>query len=618
MKLLPLDKLGARETNGIVDFGLFLPWVSASDGNRLWVKVIHEKDQFLQDMQPSEFELTHSIDPEYGDYWSVKVDIKSQPKPNSKSAWGSPGTYVYRYSLKNPNHQGEIDWIIDPFAREFGVGKLSAITVGYEDHVWSDNENVWKTPALNDLVMYELMIDEFGIDIDGTIERLDYLADLGVNCIELMPISNVALTVDWGYLPIGYFGVDERFGNRKDFQKFIDAAHQKNIAVILDAVYGHTSDTFPYSYVYRQLRYNKNPFMGSFAKDYFGESTDYNRKFTQDFFFTVNYYWLDRYHVDGFRYDCVPNYWDGSTGKGYANLTYHTYQTVKDKKDAGGHWQKFFNNDTINLIQCAEQLEGPQEILNSTYSNCTWQNETLGAAKDVAHGNRDQLTNLGFRLGLDSYPLEVTSNGDKIAKTALQYIENHDHQRFVCNFGFINRDNELLKEGNRDLWYKVQPYLIGILTAKGIPLLWQGQEFGENYYLPDQGFGRVMLLRPVRWDYFYDPIGTSVIALVRKLLKLRREKPQFRDGNHFFYNEYDRYQSKNVLLFSRQYGNSFSLVALNFGDADQTVPFWFPISGDYHEELDGQNNLIGVPSDVEYGLTIPSNYGRIWTKEIGV
>jgi len=60
MKLLPLNKLGARETNGIVEFGLFLPWVSAKDGNRLRVKVIHEQDQFLQDMQPSEFELTRS------------------------------------------------------------------------------------------------------------------------------------------------------------------------------------------------------------------------------------------------------------------------------------------------------------------------------------------------------------------------------------------------------------------------------------------------------------------------------------------------------------------------------------------------------------------------------
>ncbi|WP_233154208.1 alpha-amylase family glycosyl hydrolase [Scytonema sp. HK-05] len=386
--------------------------------------------------------------------------------------------------------------------------------------------------------------------------------------------------------------------------------------MILDAVYGHTSDSFPYSYLYKQLDYRENPFMGSFAKDYFGESTDYNRKFTQDFFFTVNYHWLDTYHVDGFRYDCVPNYWDGATGNGYANLVFNTYQTVKQKKDAGGHWQKFFNDDSINLIQCAEQLEGPREILQATYTNCTWQNETLGAAKQVAHGNRGDLANLGFQFGLDGYPTEITNNDDKIAKTALQYIENHDHSRFVYNFGTITRDNELLQEGNRDLWYKVQPYLIGILTAKGIPMLWQGQEFGENYYLPEQGFGRVMLFRPVRWDNFYDPIGNSVITLVRKLIKLRREQPQFREGNHFFYNNYDRYHSKNVLLFSRQHANKFSLVALNFGDSATSVPFWFPIAGNYQEELHGQDNLINVPSLVEYWVTIPSNYGRIWTVTI--
>ncbi|BAZ49218.1 hypothetical protein NIES4103_18290 [Nostoc sp. NIES-4103] len=612
MKLLPLNKLGAREADGTVDFGIFLPWVSAKDGNRLKVKVIHEKDQFLQDIQPLEFELEHSIDPEYGDYWSTQININTSGKPSSKSAWGEPGTYIYRYSLQNPN-KGEIDWIIDPFAREFGVGKLSAFTLGYQSYEWSQKETTWKTPNLKDIVLYELMIDEFGGDIDGTIDKLGYLADLGVNCLEIMPLSNVALTVDWGFLPLGYFGVDERFGNRKDLQKLIDAAHQYNIAVIVDAVYGHTGDHFPYSYLYKQLEYRENPFMGSFAKNYFGESTDYNRKFTQDFFYTVNYHWLEVYHVDGFRYDCVPNYWDGATGVGYANLVYTTYQTVKEKKSSGEHWQRFFNNDTINLIQCAEQLEGPQEILATTYTNSTWQNETFGAAKSVAYGNRGDLANFGFKLGLDGYPTEVTNNGNKIAKTALQYIENHDHSRFVCNFGTNPRDNELLQEGNRDLWYKVQPYLIGILTAKGIPLLWQGQEFGENYYLPDQGFGRVMLLRPVRWDYFYDPIGQKVIALVRKLIQLRRQQSQFTEGEHFFYNNYDRYHSKNVLLFSRKHGNKFSLVALNFGDSDQSVPFWFPIAGDYQEELHNENNLIGVPSYSEYWVKIPSNYGRIWT-----
>ncbi|BAZ32901.1 hypothetical protein NIES4074_54080 [Cylindrospermum sp. NIES-4074] len=615
MKLLPLDKLGAREANGIVDFGVFLPWVSKNDGNRLWVKVIHEKDQFLQITQPLIFELEHSIDPEYGDYWSTQININTQPKPHPKAAWGEPGRYVYRYFLQNPN-KGNIDWIIDPFAREFGVGKLSAFTLGYQPYEWSQQETTWKTPPIKDIVLYELMIAEFGGDIDKTIERFGYLADLGVNCLEIMPLSNVALTVDWGFLPIGYFGVDERFGKRRDLQKLIDAAHQNNIAVIVDGVYGHTSDHFPYSYLYRKLGYRENPFMGTFAKDYFGESTDYNRKFTQDFFYTVNYHWLDVYHVDGFRYDCVPNYWDGSTGVGYANLVFNTYNTVKDKQNAGEYWQRFFNNNTINLIQCAEQLEGPKEILEQTYTNSTWQNETLGATQSVARGNKGDLANLGFKFGLDGYPEEITVNGDKIVKTALQYIENHDHSRFVCNFGTIARDNDLLQEGNRELWYKVQPYLIGLLTAKGIPLLWQGQEFGENYFLPEQGFGRVMLLRPVRWDYFYDSIGNSLISLVRKLIKLRRQQSQFTQGNHFFYNNYDRYHSKNVLLFSRQYGNKFSLVALNFGDSEQSVPFWFPIAGDYQEELHGENNLIGVPSYSEYWVKIPGNYGRIWTVTI--
>lgn len=613
MKLLPLDKLGAREiSDGVINFGLFLPWVSANNGNQLKVKIIHEQDQFLQFIQAVEFSLDYAIDPEYGDYWSATLDIKNHPKPHPKSAWGTPGKYVYRYCLFNPN-RGEIDWIIDPFAREFGIGKLSAITLGYQDHQWSENELVWKTPALPDLVMYELMINEFGGDIAGTIERLDYLADLGINCLEIMPVSNVGMTVDWGFLPIGFFGVDERFGNRKNLQELIEAAHQRNMAVILDVVYGHTSEHFPYSYIYRQLGYYKNPFLGAFAKDYFGESTDFNRQFTQDFFFTVNYYWLDHYHVDGFRYDCVPNYWDGATGKGYANLTYQTYQTVKQKQSAGGHWQKFFQNGEINLIQCAEQLEEPKGILAETYSNCTWQNLTLDAAKGVASGNRFSVTELGFQFGLAGYPTEEVRNGDRISKTALQYIENHDHSRFVCNFGTIFRDNELLQEGNRDLWYKVQPYLIGMLTAKGIPLLWQGQELGENYYLPYAGVGRVMLFRPVRWDYFYDPIGKSVISLVRNLIHLRHQNSEFRNGEHFFYNDYDRYQSKNVLLFSRYDSKSFSLVALNFGNSDRTVPFWFPISGDYQEELHGVNNLTNVPSYQEYWLTIPSNYGRIWT-----
>ncbi len=147
-------------------------------------------------------------------------------------------------------------------------------------------------------------------------------------------------------------------------------------------------------------------------------------------------------------------------------------------------------------------------------------------------------------------------------------------------------------------------------------MLWQGQEFGENYYVPDQGLGRVLMFRPVRWDYFYDPVGKSVISLVRRLIKVR-QNPQFCNGDHFFYNDYDRYQSKNVMLFSRTDSNNFSLIALNFGDQEQTVPFNFPFSGDYREELHGYEGLKDIAAREGSWLSIPSNYGRIWTFETG-
>ena len=159
-----------------------------------------------------------------------------------------------------------------------------------------------------------------------------YLSDLGVNAIEVMPLSNVGVSVDWGYLPIGYFGVDERFGKRSDFQQLVDIAHQHGIAVIVDVVYGHTGVDFPYYDAYTRLNYHENPFMGPFAKDYFsnfGKSTDFGRQLTRDYFFTANHHWLEVYHVDGFRYDCVPNYWDGPLGVGYASLVYETYQLAK-------------------------------------------------------------------------------------------------------------------------------------------------------------------------------------------------------------------------------------------------------------------------------------------------
>ena len=623
MNLLPLGTLGAIETNGVVTFGLWLPWVSADDGNAVTVKIIHEDDQFLQGMPPREFPLAHSVRVPYGDFWSGSVPIAGTRAAVAGSAWGTPGRYVYRYAIANPN-VGMLDWIIDPCAREFGTGKLSAFTLGYQPYLWSAGEAGWRTPPLSDLLVYEINVAELGGDLDRIRNVIAYLADLGVNAIEIMPLSNVGSSVDWGYLPIGYFGVDERFGKRSDFQALVDICHQHAIAVVVDVVYGHTGVDFPYYDAYTRLQYRENPFMGPFAKDYFsnfGKSTDFTRELTRDYFFTVNHYWLDLYHVDGFRYDCVPNYWDGPLGVGYANLVYETYQLVKAKvAQAQPYWSRFDSGPgkPLTLVQMAEQLEDPEGVLRLTYSNSTWQNRTFDAARSVARGDRGRLSDFGLSLGLFGYPEPATTNADLIPKTALQYIENHDHERFLCNFGMQNPDeagNPLFQEGDRGRWYMLQPYLIALLMSKGIPMLWQGEEFAENYFLPEFGSGRVSLLRPLRWDYFYDGSGQSIVTLVRKLLRIRRERSQIRRGTYFFFNDWERYQGLGLLLFARYEDAGYTLVAVNTSDADQTLPFWFPIRGDYVEELHGGDlNLKNVPALQQMILTIPSHYGRIWTR----
>ena len=77
----------------------------------------------------------------------------------------------------------------------------------------------------------------------------------------------------------------------------------------------------------------------------------------------MNHHWLETYHVDGFRYDDVPDYWDGPLGRGYAALAYETYQMTKTKQGSADHWQRFFQNGNINLIQCAEDIVDPLKPL---------------------------------------------------------------------------------------------------------------------------------------------------------------------------------------------------------------------------------------------------------------
>jgi glycosidase len=275
---------------------------------------------------------------------------------------------------------------------------------------------------------------------------------------------------------------------------------------------------------------------------------------------------------------------------------------------------RFDTGGTSTLIQCAEQLEDPVGILWQSYSNSTWQNGTMDAARAVAHGEPGAIDRFGNALGLSGYPVQVPINGELLDRTALQYLETHDQSRFLAEFGVVQPDeagNQLFLEADRGNWFKVQPYLIGLLTAKGIPMLFEGEELGEAYTLPGNGLGRVSLLRPVNWDHFYDQPGRTLVNLVRTLLRLRRERDELRRGSHWFYDDPARLQNRGVLAFSRNTGGATTVIAVNFTGQGVTVPFTMPSPGTWTERLGG-TDLTTAP-DGSVRLDLSGNYGRVLT-----
>jgi 1,4-alpha-glucan branching enzyme len=279
-----------------VRFGLYLPGVTFDAGYRLQVRVIHERDQFVREIELRAFWLDWEKDSDL-DRWTAMVDLTGGP-----GHFGEAGTYLYRFQLLRATSDADrpvTPQFADPFGRAAGQGALSAFMVDLtaaRPFAWTD-EN-FRVPEVDEMVVYELHVGEFNSSFDGVVDQLDYLTSLGVNVVELMPVTNVKEDVEWGYTPLGFFAPDDRYGGPEAFRRMVDGCHAKGVAVVLDAVYAHAHPEFAYSLVYDHAGL-PNPMMGPFAGEFFGATrpgTDYTKEFTRDFFLAVNRFWLAEYH----------------------------------------------------------------------------------------------------------------------------------------------------------------------------------------------------------------------------------------------------------------------------------------------------------------------------------
>ena len=259
--------------------------------------------------------------------------------PAPGTSFGGEGVYLYRFQLFWSSASGArtlvTEWFCDPFARETDVGELSAVAASRAPAPIAWTDAAYRTPELDELIVYELQVEQFNDTFAGVIARIPYLQSLGVNCIELMPVTSTKMDFDWGYGPINYFAPAARFGGAAGLRALVDACHAANMAVILDVVYQHVDEPFAYHRVYADIEKTqgaprvKSPMIGGMGP--YGPTIDYTQPFAQDYVATCNRYWLDEYHVDGFRYDeakdlyAVKGPTGGATGTSYALLAYGTY-----------------------------------------------------------------------------------------------------------------------------------------------------------------------------------------------------------------------------------------------------------------------------------------------------
>ena len=237
-------------------------------------------------------------------------------------------------------------------------GVVSAFQVNRPEYAWQVED--YQIEDENDLLIYELLFRDFTAtkDINGALEKLGYLKDLGINAIELMPIQEFSGADSWGYNPIGYFALEKAYGTREMYKKFIDECHKNGMAVIVDVVYNHVHEDHAMAGLYFDWSTYKptadNPWFNVSAPHPFSVFHDWNHEnlMVRDHVKRSLTYLIEEYKVDGFRFDLTK----GFTNKPSNETSASNYDAARVAilKDYGSHIKSVDPNAVVILEHFAD------------------------------------------------------------------------------------------------------------------------------------------------------------------------------------------------------------------------------------------------------------------------
>lgn len=535
--------MGAREGMGAVPFGggvAFRVWAPHADA----VSVIGDFNGWDASAAPMESEGNG--------YWYAEVG-------------GATTGQEYKYEL---SAGGQTFQRIDPYARRVTNSVGNGIVYDHGSYDWGDDSQ--QLPPVSELVIYELHVGSFNAmqgrgSFASVADRLDHLASLGVNAIELMPVMEFAGDDSWGYNPAHIFAVESVLGGPDELKNLVRAAHQRGIAVIVDVVYNHFGPSDLATWQFDGWSENDKGGIYFYNDDRsstpWGDTRpDYGRDEVRSFIRDNVMSWLRDFHADGLRFDMTP-YIRSKDGSG---------------KDIPEGWElmRWLNTavreEFSDRILIAEDMQEDPAISSTDDDGAAFHAQWDGA---FVHPVREALkVGDDSERSLEAVAGAVLKTYNDNAFERVVFTESHDE---VAN-GKERVPSEVAPDDTLGVLAQKRVTLgaATLLTSPGIPMMFMGQEFLQDGWFQDT--------KPIDWSRAEAVPG--VVQTWRDLITLRRNasgRTAGLRGQHTQVTHAD--DDTKVLAYHRwtDGGPGDSTVAvLNYsGQSHTDLPVAFPMGG---------------------------------------
>lgn len=423
---------------------------------------------------------------------------------------------------------------------------------------WQDHD--WTGRPWEEAVVYELHVGSFTPQgtFEGVIERLDYLCQLGVTAIELMPVADFPGRRNWGYDGALAFAPDSRYGTPASLKQLVQAAHARGLMVLLDVVYNHFGPEGNYLHTYAPQFFTER------HQTPWGAAINYDgpcNRTVRDFFIHNALYWLTEYHLDGLRLDAVHAVIDDSQPHILTELA----EAVRQGPAQARHIHLVLENDD----NCARFLQRRQHT--PRWYDAQWNDDIHHSLHVLLSGETDgyygdyaerpawflgRCLTEGFAYqGEPSAYREGRQRGEDsraLPPTAfVNFLQNHDQ---IGNRAFGDRLAEHVDEP------PLRAAIALLLLAPSPPLFFMGEEFGtrqrfpffcdfgpdlaeavsegrrqefarfarfadpaQRENIPDPNAERTFLSAKLPWEELETPWGQCRFRFYRQLLQLRQQ-----------------------------------------------------------------------------------------------